>query len=63
VATTQKDWVKLRVPDLAGRALRAVRVGLHLRSGEAELAAALERVAPAPRPAPGEDDGFDQPEE
>ena len=63
VATTQKDWVKLRVPDLAGRALRAVRVGLHLRSGEAELAAALERVTPAPRPAPGEDDGFDQPEE
>lgn len=62
VATTQKDWVKLRVPDLAGRPLRAVRVGLHLRSGEAGLAAALERVAPAPRPAP-EEDGFDQPDE
>jgi tetraacyldisaccharide 4'-kinase len=46
VATTQKDWVKLRVPDLAGRALRAVRVGLHLRTGERELAAALERVLP-----------------
>jgi tetraacyldisaccharide 4'-kinase len=60
VATTQKDWVKLRVPDLGGRALRAVRVGLHLRSGGTELAAALERVAAAPRP---EDDGFDQPDE
>lgn len=46
VATTQKDWVKLRVPDLGGRALRAVRVGLHLRGGERELAAALERALP-----------------
>jgi tetraacyldisaccharide 4'-kinase len=46
VATTQKDWVKLRVPDLAGRKVRAVRIGLHFRDGEADFAAALDRVAP-----------------
>jgi tetraacyldisaccharide 4'-kinase len=46
LATTQKDWVKLRLPDLAGRRLWAVRIGLAFRDGEAELAAALERVMP-----------------
>ncbi len=44
LATTQKDWVKLRVPDLAGRPLWAVRVGLTFRDGEDAFAAALQRV-------------------
>ena len=44
IATTQKDWVKLRVPDLAGHPLWAVRIGLTFRSGEAEFAAVLERL-------------------
>ncbi|MBN9120892.1 MAG: tetraacyldisaccharide 4'-kinase [Planctomycetes bacterium] len=47
LATTQKDWVKLRVGDLAGRKLRAVRIGLHFRDGEGAFAAALERVRPS----------------
>jgi tetraacyldisaccharide 4'-kinase len=47
VATTQKDWVKLRVPELAGRPLRAVRIGLTFRSGQDEFDAALRRIAPA----------------
>lgn len=34
VLTTQKDWVKLRVGDLGGRTLRAVRVGLKFMDGE-----------------------------
>jgi tetraacyldisaccharide 4'-kinase len=33
IATTQKDLVKLRVPDLAGRALWAVRIGLEFLEG------------------------------
>ncbi|MBM3979411.1 MAG: tetraacyldisaccharide 4'-kinase [Planctomycetes bacterium] len=44
LATTQKDWVKLRVPALAGRALWAVRIGLAVLDGEDALAAALERT-------------------
>jgi tetraacyldisaccharide 4'-kinase len=44
VATTQKDWVKLRVPALAGRPLWAVRIGLAFRDGEEAFAAALGRV-------------------
>jgi len=47
IATTQKDWVKLRMPDLAGRPLRAVRIGLTFRSGQAEFDAELRRIAPA----------------
>lgn len=46
VATTQKDWVKLRVPELAGRPLRAVRIGLAFREGQEEFEAVLRRVAP-----------------
>ena len=42
VLTTQKDWVKLRLNDLAGRPLAALRIGLALTSGEAELFAKLE---------------------
>jgi tetraacyldisaccharide 4'-kinase len=46
LATTQKDWVKLRVAELAGRKLWAVRIGLHFLDGEVTFAAALERVRP-----------------
>lgn len=47
IATTQKDWVKLRLPALAGRPLRAVRIGLGFRDGKDEFDAALRRIAPA----------------
>jgi tetraacyldisaccharide 4'-kinase len=46
IATTQKDWVKLRLPDLAGRPLRAVRIGLVFRDGREAFEAALRRVTP-----------------
>jgi tetraacyldisaccharide 4'-kinase len=46
VATTQKDWVKLRLPDLAGRPLRAVRVGIAFRDGRDAFEAALANVLP-----------------
>lgn len=46
VATTQKDWVKLRLADLAGRPLRAVRIGLVFRDGQEAFDAALRRLAP-----------------
>lgn len=45
VLTTQKDWVKLRLADLAGRPLRAVRVGLAFRSGREDFDRELDRVA------------------
>jgi tetraacyldisaccharide 4'-kinase len=44
VLTTQKDLVKLRIPTLAGRGLWAVRVGLAIRDGEAELHNLLQNV-------------------
>ena len=44
--TTQKDWVKLRIPDLAGRTLLAVRVGLAFDSGLSELLARLDSILP-----------------
>jgi tetraacyldisaccharide 4'-kinase len=47
VVTTQKDWVKLRLPDLAGRPLRALRIGLVFRDGQEAFDAALRRLAPA----------------
>ncbi|QDU22452.1 tetraacyldisaccharide 4'-kinase [Urbifossiella limnaea] len=50
VATTQKDWVKLRLPELAGRPLRAVRVGLAVRDGRDAFEAALARVVTGERP-------------
>ncbi len=37
IMTTQKDWVKLRVSELADRPLWAVRVGLQFQSGQAEF--------------------------
>jgi tetraacyldisaccharide 4'-kinase len=46
VATTQKDWVKLRLGDLAGRPLWAVRIGLAFRDGQEAFDAALRRVVP-----------------
>jgi tetraacyldisaccharide 4'-kinase len=47
VATTQKDWVKLRLADLAGRPLRAVRIGLAFRDGQPEFDDTLRRVTPS----------------
>ena len=44
IATTQKDWVKLRVKELAGRPLWGMRIGLAFRDGQDAFAAALERV-------------------
>lgn len=44
IATTQKDWVKLRVPDLGGRSLWAVRIGLAIRDGREAFNDALRRV-------------------
>jgi tetraacyldisaccharide 4'-kinase len=50
VVTTQKDWVKFRLPDLAGRPLLALRVGLVFRDGRDVFERALRAVAP-PAPA------------
>jgi tetraacyldisaccharide 4'-kinase len=47
IATTQKDWVKLRLAALTGRPLRAVRIGLTFRDGKDAFDAALRRIAPA----------------
>jgi tetraacyldisaccharide 4'-kinase len=44
VVTTQKDWVKLRLGDLAGRPLRAVRIGVAFRKGQREFDEALRRI-------------------
>lgn len=44
VVTTQKDWVKLRLADLGGRPLWAVRVGLVITDGETDLVARLRGV-------------------
>lgn len=44
VLTTQKDWVKLRVGELGGRRLRAVRVGLKFVDGEEAFRAKLQSV-------------------
>lgn len=48
VVTTQKDLVKLRLDQLSGRPLWAVRIGLAFRSGRPELERLLERVLPTP---------------
>ena len=47
VLTTQKDQVKLRVPDLAGRPLKAVRIGLEFLDDPAPLIARLDQVVPS----------------
>lgn len=48
IATTQKDWVKLRTPDLGGRPLWAVRIGLVFRDGLDAFDNALRRAAGDP---------------
>lgn len=44
IVTTQKDLVKLRVTQLSGRELWALRIGLHISSGEEELHRRLRSV-------------------
>jgi len=44
VVTTQKDLVKLRLTDLAGRELWALRVQLHVEAGQDEFDRRLEEV-------------------
>ncbi len=46
IVTTQKDLVKLRLRELAGRPLWAVRIRLAFRAGQTDLDALLERVHP-----------------
>jgi tetraacyldisaccharide 4'-kinase len=48
VVTTQKDWVKLRLNDLGGRPLWAVRVGLQLTHGKDEFDRAVLSAARTP---------------
>ena len=48
IATTQKDWVKLRIPTLEGRPLRAVRIGLAFREGQCEFDELLSRCIAIP---------------
>lgn len=44
IATTQKDWVKLRMAELSGRPLWALRIGLEFLSGQDILQERLLRV-------------------
>jgi tetraacyldisaccharide 4'-kinase len=44
IITTQKDWVKLRVAELGGRKLWALKIGFKLIEGETEFAAAVQSV-------------------
>ena len=44
VVTTQKDLVKLRLTDLAGRELWALRIQLHVETGQDEFDRRLEEV-------------------
>ncbi|MFO0805414.1 MAG: tetraacyldisaccharide 4'-kinase [Gemmataceae bacterium] len=44
VATTQKDWVKLRLDELSGRPLHTVKIEMVVREGEAELHEQLSHV-------------------
>ncbi len=46
--TTHKDLVKLRVPDLAGRPLWALRIEMALQNNQAEIESVLARVLDAP---------------
>jgi tetraacyldisaccharide 4'-kinase len=47
LVTTQKDWVKLRVSDLDGKPLRAVRIGLMFREGQTEFDEKLKSCFPS----------------
>jgi tetraacyldisaccharide 4'-kinase len=53
--TTQKDLVKLRVATLGPIPLRALRIGLEVRSGEEVLSEALTRLLPRSSSALGKD--------
>jgi len=44
VLTTQKDFVKLRIVELGGKPLRALRIGLEFRTGDAELRSLLTNL-------------------
>ena len=46
ILTTQKDFVKLRTPDLEGRPLLALRIEFAFQSGESELLARLDSMLP-----------------
>jgi tetraacyldisaccharide 4'-kinase len=46
IVTTQKDLVKLRVPQLGGRPLWAVQIALHITRGSETLARCLQQVLP-----------------
>jgi tetraacyldisaccharide 4'-kinase len=48
VATTQKDWVKLRLTELSGRPLWAVRVGLQFENGKDAFDRAILQAARTP---------------
>ena len=41
IATTQKDQVKLRLAELAGRPVWAIRIGIQFQTGEADIQAKL----------------------
>jgi tetraacyldisaccharide 4'-kinase len=45
IATTQKDWVKLRVNELGGKPLWAVRVGIKFLEGQSEFDSAVLAAA------------------
>jgi hypothetical protein len=42
--TTQKDWVKLRMAELGGKPLFALRIGLCFLDGEDEFCQQLDAV-------------------
>jgi tetraacyldisaccharide 4'-kinase len=46
IVTTEKDLVKLRIANLGGRALWALRIGLIVRKGEQQLKQMLDRILP-----------------
>ena len=49
LATTQKDWVKLRLDELGGKPLAVIRASLKFETGEKAFQECLQSVAPAPR--------------
>lgn len=44
IVTTQKDWVKLRIADLGGKPLWALKIAFRIIEGEAELHELLQTV-------------------
>jgi tetraacyldisaccharide 4'-kinase len=47
IATTQKDWVKLRLAELAGRPLRTVRIEMAFLDGQEAFNKTLQTVVPS----------------